>query len=194
MGSRVTRHRLALVATVVVAGSALSACGSTPAPTSTPTPGVATTSASPEPTATATPLSAFEDRAPVQAMRRWAVLLERSINHRNASLSSLAPVATPSGIRFFRQAYADDLAHGYRWPGPQPFTPTRVTISGKSASVSACVELGGWSVDRKTGKQVHKRSVSPAVFTLVRQGSSWKIDNAATGIFSCKHVKVREVR
>lgn len=192
MGSRVTRLRLAPIATVVVAGSVLSGCGSTPAPASTPTVPAAPTSTSPMPTAT--PLSAFEDRAPVKVMRRWGVLVEQSINRRNATLSSLAPVTTRRGMAVFRTVFADDLAHGYRWPGPQPFTPTRVTVSGGTATVSACLELSGWSIDRRTGKQVHKRSVSPGVFVLVERGTSWKIDNAATGTFSCAKVKVREVR
>lgn len=185
-----------MVATAVVAGSVLSACGSTPDPVGTPTPTVATTatSASPTPTATTAPLSPFESRAQVEVMRRWAALMERAINRREASLSSLAPVATPQGIGVFRNVYADDLAHGYRWPGPQPFTPTKVTVAGTAASVSACLELSGWSVDRHSGKRVRKRSASAGVFTFVRHGGTWKIDNAAPGAFSCAKVKVREIR
>lgn len=193
MGSRVARHRRALVAAVAVAGSVVSACGSSPAPVSTPTPTVATTSASRRPDVELTPLSRFETRPQVQVMRRWALLLELSVNRRDASLKALAPVATPNGIAVLRRAYADDLAHGYRWPGPQPFTPTKVTVSGRTASVRACLEMGGWSIDRHTGKRVRKRSIAAGMFTLVKQGDAWRIDDATSAAFSCAGVKVTEV-
>lgn len=196
MESRVTQPFVALTATLAVAAIGLSGCGNDGAtaadgPTSVP---VATTTPASPTTATSAPLSRFEDRAPVQALRRWAVLMEHAVNRRDTSLHSLAPVATPSGITLLRRVFASDLRHGYTWPGPQPFTPTRVTVSGKTATVSLCLELSGWSQDRRHGRAIHKRAVSPGVFTMVRRGSAWKLDDAATGSFSCSHVKVSESR
>ncbi|WP_460791060.1 hypothetical protein [Nocardioides maradonensis] len=189
-----TRHRLALVATVVVAGSALSACGSTPAPTSTPTPGVATTSASPKPTETATPLSAFEDRAPVQGLRAWGTAAGRAVDKHDTALRSLRTFTTPAGHAASLALLHTDLTSGYRWPGPQPFTPTEVTVQGDVASVVGCFQTSGWSVDPATHHRVGKRIVGSYRIGMRRVGGRWRFDSVASTPGSCKKVVVREVK
>ncbi|HWU24045.1 MAG TPA: hypothetical protein VN088_21095 [Nocardioides sp.] len=188
-----TRHHRALVAVLAIAGSVLSACGSSPAPVSTPTPTVATTSASPKPTATATPLSPFEDRAPVEALRTWGAAAGRAVDRHDTRLVALRSVTTPAGHGVSLQLFHTDLTRGYRWPGPQPFTPTKVDVHGDVASVVGCFMTSGWSVRPSTHQRIGKRTVDSFRVGLRRSGGRWLFDSVAPEPGTCKKVVVREV-
>ncbi|GAB4011419.1 hypothetical protein GCM10028772_33670 [Nocardioides ultimimeridianus] len=181
-----------MVATAVVAGSVLSACGSTPDPVGTPTPAVATTSATLQPTVTATPLSPFEDRAPVQAVRTLLALQARAVNRHATSSPGMAKVLTPAGSRLLAPAVRSDF--GLRYPGPIPFTPTKVTVAGKNAQVLGCMVGHGFAVSPKTGKPAGRRTVYPIRISLVSAHSTWKVDSLFSDpTTKCRNVKVEGV-
>jgi hypothetical protein len=153
----------------------------TPTPTSTPTP-------------TEAPLSAFEDKPAVVALRAWAVAEATTVNARQRSMASLTGLTTARGLGLTKSFAADDIAHGYRLPGPHPFTPVAVQVHGALAKVSTCFLLRGWSLYPKTQKQVRKRAVVPAVFEMRKVAGTWKLDNYYSGTADCAGVDVREVR
>lgn len=184
-------------AVLLVLALGVAACGSddpkatddpTPTSTSTPTP-------TPSPTPTAAPLSAFEDRAPVKAARAFTFVVAQAVNDHERSLASITPLATANGLKIAKQYFTkDDLDHGYQLPGPQPFTPVSVQTHGGVAKLSICLQNQGWSVDPKTGKAVHKRKVSAAVFEMRKAGGAWQFDNYYAGTADCAGVTVRGVR
>jgi hypothetical protein len=192
-----------LAALVLGVAVALSACGGEPkatheptAPTSaTPTP---PSSPAPTPTLTATPtaepLSRFEDRAPVEAARAWAVALAKAVNARERSLASIAPLMTAHGMDLAHYIARQDLTHGWLLPGPEPFTPVGLHVSGGVAKVDICLQYSGWSVSRKSGKTVRHRKVVAAVYQLRKVGGTWKFDDYYAGTADCADVEVREVR
>jgi hypothetical protein len=158
-----------------------------------------TTSATPTPTPTPTeePLSPFEDRPEVKALRAYFVAVARAVNDRDRDLSSIAAFATPAGVEATRSPVAGDIEHGYLWPGPEPFTPVAVRSRKGKATVSTCLVTVGWSVHRKTGKPVFKpkeRKVGSVHFDLVRSQGTWKVDGIVFGTGDCASVKITEVR
>lgn len=192
------RARLLLGAVTITVLLGVSACGDggDPAASGSPTP---TTSTAPATSASPTkkpkpPLSPFEDRAPVKALRRWAVLVPKAVDRGQRDLALARSTMTPHGLRLARSAETDDLAHHYYLPGPQPFTPVRVEVSGDRADVSTCYLNYGWSEDRRTHRPVHHRQVVSAVMVMKRVGRSWRWDGPQTGVADCKHVKIPEVK
>jgi hypothetical protein len=165
-----------------------SSSSTTPTPTPTPTPTAAPT---------AEPLSPFEDRPEVKALRAYFVALGRAINARDRDLGSMAAFATPAGVEATRSPVAGDIEHGYLWPGPEPFTPVAVRSKKGKATVSVCIVTIGWSVYRKTGRPVFKpkeRKVGSVIFDLVRSRGSWKVDGFVFDDGNCASVKIRRVR
>jgi hypothetical protein len=195
MGSRLTRTSGALAAVLMALSPVLVACGGDEEPEAEPSPTEETTSAtpSPSPTKTEEPLSEFEDEAPVKAARKWAALLGRGVNKGDDSMRTVAPWATPSGVDVSARFPAEDLENGYRWPGPQPFTPVRVSSKSGKATVLTCLQTKGWSVDPQTDEKVRSRKVEPAVIELVRRGQRWKVDGLYSGSADCQGVKVKGV-
>lgn len=117
MGSRLRRTSGVLVAVLI---AVLVACGGDEEPEarSSPTPesSSATPTPSPGPTTTEKPLSRFEDRPQVEAMRKWAVRAGKAVNNGDRAMESTSAWATPSGASAASAAYQDDLENGYTWP------------------------------------------------------------------------------
>jgi hypothetical protein len=196
------RRTPALAAVLVAVALAVSACGGGDADaTDKPSPTPTTTSAAPTPTPTASPteapLSAFEDRPQVKALRAFFAAVGQAVNAGDRSLSTVAPLATAAGLESTHGSVAGDLEHGYHWPGPEPFTPTAVRSARGSATVSTCMLSTGWSVDPATGKTVggnKARSVKPIVIDLKKAGGRWKVDAVLLGTGDCGSVDIKEVR
>jgi hypothetical protein len=168
--------------------AAASSTTGTPSPTPAPTPTVA-------PTPTTPPLSAYEDKAPVQAARAFAAATAHAVNDRDRSLAAVVPLTTARGLSQTRDYYAkDDLAHGYLQPGPEPFTPVSIKVTGATARLDLCLQTQGWSRDRKTGRPVGRRTVDPIVFEMHKVGGVWKFDSYYPGTADCGGVTVRGVR
>ena len=177
----------------------LCGCGGTDAraadePTPTRSPTTVATRPPTTVTPTPTPASPFEDRAPVKALRAWAVGEARAVNARDRSLSQVAAVTTSHGLDQTRTFAADDIAHGYLLPGPHPFTPVSVQLSGRVAKVNSCLLLRGWSLRPRTKAPVRKREVVAAVFEMHKVGSAWKLDRYYAGSADCAGVRLQEVR
>ena len=203
MSTSSRRRTTTLGAVLLAVALSASACGGSKAdatdepstttsasPSVTPTP---TPTASPTPTAE--PLSPFEGKAPVQAARAFTAATARAVNDRDRSLAAVVPLTTAQGLSQTRDYYAkDDLAHGYLQPGPEPFTPVSVKVSGAIAKLNLCLQTQGWSRDRKTGKPVGRRTVEPMVFEMRKVGGAWKFDRYYTGTADCGGVTVRGVQ
>lgn len=155
--------------------------------TPTPTP-------APTPTAVATPSSPFEGKAPVKATRAYIEAVGRSVNAGDKTLSGVRGLTTPAGLTSSLNVFHSDLAHGYHWPGPEPYTPTALRNAGNSATVSACMLIKGWSVHPATGKTVGRRKVTPVLFEMKKVGGRWKFDAMYSGTGDCGGVKITEVR
>lgn len=196
MGSGVARTSGVLVAVLLALSPVLVACGGDEEPEAEPTPSESTTSAtsSPSPTKTEEPLSEFEDEAPVKAVRKWATAVGQAVNERQRTMESVGAWATPSGVDVSRRVYASDLDAGYEWPGPQPFTPVRVSTDGGSATMVGCFLSSGWSRDPKSGKRVAKREVDAFRFELARRGKRWKVSDISNAPADCSGVEVKGVR
>jgi hypothetical protein len=196
------RRTPALAAVLVAVALVVSACGGGDADASDkPSPTSPTTSATPSPTPTPTPteapLSPFEDRPQVKALRAFFAAVGQAVNAGDRSLSTVAPLATPAGLESTHGSVVGDLEHGYHWPGPEPFTPTAVRSAHGSATVSTCMLSTGWSVDPATGKPVggnKARSVKPIVIDMKKAGGRWKVDAVLLGAGDCGSVDIKEVR
>lgn len=179
----------------------LAACGgsdgepkadpTTPAPTSSSvdTPSASAT-ATTSPTPTTEPLSQFEDRPPVMVLRRWADAYARDINANKRKLTRADRLSSAHGEEQLIAAAHDDW--GLRYPGPLPFTPVAVSVTGKKASVTVCSLGQGFAVDPKTGKP-RPRQVTPARFVLVKAKGSWLLDEVTDAKADCGGVVIRKV-
>jgi hypothetical protein len=170
--------------------TAPSSTSSTTTP-STTTSTSTTTAAPPTTAATTTPLSRFEGKASVVALRAWAVAAARSITAGDAAMKAVVPHATANGLSDTRYASADDM--GLLYPGPLPFTPVKVTESGSAATVLACLQSGGWGQDPKTKLPKSKRAVIAADFTLKKVAGRWKVNSFVGSTRSCSKVTVKGV-
>ncbi len=198
MGSRMTRTSGVLAAALMVLSPVLVACGGDEEPEAEPSPTEESTSApstpSPSPTKPEEPLSEFEDEAPVKAARTWAALLGRGVNKGDDAMRTVAPWATRSGVDVSVRVTTTDRTEGYRWPGPQPFTPVGVRRNGSAASINGCFLESGWSRDPESGKRVGKRAVGPYRIDLRRVGKRWKVTDFSNAAISCKGVEVKGVK
>ena len=200
MSSR--RRTAALGAALVALALAVSACGGSKAdatdePSRTVSPSTSVTptpTPTPTPSPTAEPLSPFEGKAPVKATRAYIEAVGRSVNAGDKTLKAVRGIATPAGITSSLNVFHTDLAGGYHWPGPEPYTPTALRNAGNSATVSACMLITGWSVHPATGKTVGRRKVSPVLFEMKKVGGHWKFDAMYSGTGDCGSVKIPEVR
>ena len=189
-----------LVAVLVALALTASACGGSDAKAADQPSTPASTSASPTPTSTPTPtpsaapLSPFEGKAPVKAARAWAAAQAKAVNRGDRSMSSLAKVATAQGIQVSQKLGQGDIDHHYYLPGPPPFTPVSVQVTGGRARLNTCFWTFGWSVDRATKKRVNKRKIQPIVLEVVKTGGRWKFDNGYQGTGDCSGVTVKGVQ
>lgn len=143
------------------------------------------------PTPTTPPLSRFENEPPVVAARAWGAAVARAINKRERDLASAKRFMTPAGQERFPGYTAEDIGHYF--PGPQPFTPTQVTVHGRQAAVELCWWSYGFAQDRKTKLPADKRSIAPGRLTLKRQGGRWLVDNLVMQDGDCSKVPVKGV-
>jgi hypothetical protein len=194
-GPRATALCALLIALLV------SGCGGSGAKATDKPSKAVSTSVSPTPTPTPTaaptaePLSPFEDKAPVKAARAFASAAAKAVNDRDRSLTGVAPLTTSLGLSQTRDYYTkEDMAHGYLLPGPQPFTPVSVKVSGATAMLNLCMQTRGWALDRKTGKPAERRVVTPIVFQMRKVGGAWKLDRYQAGTADCAGITVRGVR
>jgi hypothetical protein len=188
----------------LLAAVSLGACSSSAAPaaqqsssttTSSPAPTATTSTASPSPTSSAThppaPLSPYEADPAVRALRVWAAAAARAINAGRIT-SPAFDAAMTAGLR----ATVRNLTggeQGHQYPGPLPFTPTRVQVrSGTERDVRLCVLVAGYSLNPRTHKPFDKRRVQAVDAAAVRQGGLWLVSQFNTGSFSCAGVRIKE--
>lgn len=194
------RSRLGAGVAVCAVVGLLTACGggsdaagpssssTTPSSTTTTSPPSTTTTTA---TPTAPPLSPFEDKASVVALRAWALAVAQSTTANDKAMKAVVPLATAAGLADSKIASESDM--GLVYPGPLPFTPTTVTESGSIANIKACVQAGGWGLDPKTKLPTGSRSIIAADFGLKLTGGAWKLNSVVEGSHSCAKVVVKGV-
>lgn len=201
--SRSHRRPRLSVAVLVVVGVLASACGggdadssgtpATPAETHTTQTPAATPSPTSAPTTTVTPLSRFEDRPEVQALRSWAAASAQDVNarHHDFPLARQFQVDSADVRKDVAFSWHEDFDKYY--PGPLPFTPVAVSRSGRRSEVTACVIGTGFSLTKPGGKRAEKRGVIATMFTMVKQGDSWLLAGIVAGTADCKGVRIAPV-
>lgn len=199
-GRNLPMRRTALGLSTVLAAAFLTGCGGSDEPaaettpvepsSSSPAPSK-TASKAPEPTVTAKPLSPYEDEKPVQVARAWAGTYAEAINDGQQQLEMIRPLTTPGGMTRFPDLGAED--QGLLYPGPLPFTPTDVDVSGNRAEIAACTWVEGFAQDRATKQPPKPRLIAPSTFVLLRSGGSWKVDDLAVGQGDCASVPVKGI-
>ncbi len=152
-------------------------------PSESPTP-------SPSATPTKRPLSRFEGKPAVKAARSWAAGVGKAINNDNKSMGGAAPYSTGDAARFY-PIFRDEF--GLHYPGPLPFTPVGVRVSGATATVPSCVWGGGWGLKPSTNLPVEGRKIYPVDLIFKKAGSSWKLDVFQGRSGSCSDVPVKGV-
>jgi hypothetical protein len=183
----------AVVSLVLALGAA--ACGgSDPKTTEDPTESASTTSTpTPTPTETAAPLSPFEDRAQVKALRSWAAASTRDVNARHHDFPSarqfeVDTAKVRSDVEFSWQQDFDKY-----YPGPLPFTPIAVSGAKRHSAITTCVLGAGFSLKKPGGRPAEKRKVIPVVFTMTKQRGRWLLAGIVGGTADCAGVKVKGV-
>jgi hypothetical protein len=197
-GTSIRRTSL-LGAVLLAAALTASACGgddadATDKPTTRSTSASPTPSATPTPTPTEAPLSPFEAKPQVRALRAYMVAVGQALNSGDYAMHSVSGFTTSAGHQATLGAVDFDIKHRYNWPGPEPFTPTAVRSRGGSATVSTCIQTDGWSVNPKTGKTIGRRTIGAISFGMQKGGGRWRVDSITTGAGDCASVAVKEVR
>src|SRR4051794_33543952 len=158
------------------ATSASSSSTSAPAtpsssPTATPAPTTSAPKPKPKPTRTLAPLSRFEGEPVVKALRVFAAVSGRAVNANTMNYKPWLALMTPYARKNRADYIKEDL--GLRYPGPLPFTPTAVHVTGNTATVKACVWVQGWGLNHKTGKPARPRQIAPATFYVRKSSRTW---------------------
>ena len=159
-----------------------SAASST-SPTPSPTP-----SASPTPT---TPLSRFEGRPEVKALRAWAAAGARDVDAHQRSMPRARRFDTAHGHPDTTSSFRRDFDKYY--PGPLPFTPVRVRRTGTTSKVWTCVTGAGFSLTRPGGPVAEEPHKVAAVFTLRHVQGAWLVDDIAAARLRCAGVPITPV-
>jgi len=198
-----SRRTTSLAALLIVLGLAVSACGgsgadaadrpTTSAPTSA-SPTTATPTPTPTPTPTEAPLSAFEQRPQVQALRSWAAAAVRDLNARRREFPKAQQfeVDTDKVRQDVKITFHDDFDKYY--PGPVPFTPIAVTGSGSRSLVTTCVIGAGFALTKPGGPVAEKRRVIPVVFTMAKERGTWRLAGIVLGTADCGGVRIKGVQ
>jgi hypothetical protein len=175
----------------VASASSSSTSAPTPATPSTTTvaPAPATSAPKPKPTKTLAPLSRFEGEPVVKALRVFAAVSGRAVNANSLNYKPWLALMTPYGRKTRAYYIKEDL--GMRYPGPLPFTPTAVKVTGSTATVKACVWVQGWGLNRKTGKPARARRIVPAAFYVRKSGGAWLFDAMTIKPSTCSGVSVK---
>lgn len=175
-------------------GGSSAAAGTTSATATTTSP--PPTSASPTTTPTATPtvppLSKFEGQAPVKVMRAWAAAIAKDINAGDKSATRANKLSVSAMVSINEFIVKDDAGVRY-YPGPVPFTPTKVAVNGAKASISACWWAFGWGLKNTTKKPDEPRKIVATTTTLTKTKGVWRVDSSHTVTFSCAGVQVKGV-
>ena len=175
-----------------------SACGGDDAKATDKPTESTSTSAAPTPTATPTPtedpLSPFEDRPEVVALRSWADAAARDVNagQRDFPTARQLQVDTEKVRSDVSVSWREDFGRYY--PGPLPFTPVAVSGSKRESRVTTCVLSAGFALKKQGGQPAEKREVIPVVFTMARQGGAWLLAGIVGGTADCGGVQVEEVQ
>jgi hypothetical protein len=163
-------------------GASSASAPSTTAPSST--------SPTPSPSQ-AKPLSPFEHDPAVSALRTWAAQVGRTINKGKINDVDLQALMTPNLSGSMRALSGGEIGHTY--PGPLPFTPTRVTVgSASSRDVHICIVAGGYSLNPKTGKPFSKYRKQAIDAGAALSNGRWLVSKFVLATFSCSSVKIPE--
>jgi hypothetical protein len=194
------RRTPTLGAVLLALALTVSACGGEDADASdnpskstsaTPTP---TPTATSTPTPTVTPVSPFEDRPQVQALRSWADAAARDVNARQRDFP------TARQFQVDTEKVRSDVSVSWRedfdkyYPGPLPFTPIAVSGSKGESRVTTCVLSQGFSLKRQGGPPAEKREVIPVVFTMAKQAGAWRLAGIVGGTADCGGVQIEEAQ
>lgn len=152
----------------------------------------ASTATSPAPSPSrAKPLSPFEHDPAVSAFRTWAAQVARTINEGKINDADLSALMTPSLSKSMRVLTGGEIGHAY--PGPLPFTPTRVTVtSATRRDLRLCVVDDGFSLNPKTHKPFARRHVQPIDAGAALSNGRWLVSKFDGASFSCAGVKIAE--
>ena len=194
------RRMSVLGAVLVVLALTASACGGDDADASDKPSESNTSSATPTPTPVATPtpteapLSPFEDRPQVQALRSWADAAARDVNARQRDFPTARQfqVDTDKVRSDVSVSWREDFDKYY--PGPLPFTPIAVAGSKGESRVTTCVLSQGFSLKKQGGPPAEKREVIPVVFTMAKEGGAWRLAGIVGGTADCDGVQIEEVQ
>lgn len=157
---------------------------------------VATTSPSASPSASrsasAEPLSPYEGDPAVKALRLHYLGAALGINRKNMHNKQLKDSSTARRYGVMTQLAKPEF--GTYYPGPNPFTPLDVTrVSATERKVVFCGVETGWTLNRKGGKPVAKRTLSSLEGTIVRQQGRWRVSQLLYRKDSCTGVEIPEV-
>lgn len=169
--------------------SASAPATTTPSSRTAPAPTVGAPKPKPAPTKTQTPLSRFEDRPVVKALRVFAAVSGRAVNANNMNYKPWLALMTPYARKTRAYYIKEDL--GLKYPGPLPFTPTAVYVNGAMATVKACVWVQGWGLSRTTGKPARAKQIVPATFYLRKSARTWLFDAMTVNRSSCSGASVQ---
>jgi len=196
-----SRRTTSLGALLIVVALAVSACGGSGADaadrptTSAPTSASPTTATpTPTPTPTEAPLSPFEQRPQVQALRSWAAASAQDVNahRREFPKAQQFEVDTDKVRQDVKITFHDDLDKYY--PGPVPLTPIAVTGSGSRSMVTTCVIGAGFALTKPGGPVAEKRKVIPVVFTMAKERGAWRLAGIVLGTADCGGVRIKGVQ
>lgn len=199
---RVAGAAIAVALATALTG-ALTACSSSSAPVnhdsssaSTPPPATSTpTTSAPTSSPAPAPLSRFEGDPGVKALRAWTAQAARTINGGHYIDAAFRALMTPALAATMKNVAGDDVRLGLRYPGPIPFTPTRVVVtSSTQRDVRICLVGDGFAVSKRTGKPVAKRDVEPIDAGTTLVNGTWLVSKFDTATFSCSGVRVQDVR
>jgi hypothetical protein len=161
----------------------------TPSTTVAPAPTTSAPKPKPKPTKTLAPLSRFEGEPVVKALRAFAAVSGRAVNANTLNYKPWLALMTPYGRKTRAYYIKEDL--GMKYPGPLPFTPTAVKVTGSTATVKACVWVQGWGLNPRTGKPARARRIVPATFYVRKSGKAWLFDAMTIKASTCSGVSVK---
>lgn len=145
-------------------------------------------SSAPSATATTRTKTGLEAQAPVRAARSWAAAVAAEVNSKSDAHVQTRPFTTRRGARTLPRLYRE--YYGLSFPGPLPFTPLSVQVSGSTARVPACIQSQGWGLgDDNVAPQSTQLTASSFVLKQVR--GTWKLDTITGRQESCADVTVK---
>lgn len=134
------------------------------------------------------PLSKFEDNAQVVGVRAYGREYAKAVNAGKKSYGPLLDTLGPTGRskKTISWMFGTDLKKKLRYPGPLPFTPTRVS----GDKVFACVWSSGFATDRKTGEVAETKKIEALQFWMTKNSKGKYVVNgiySASGLDCSQH-------